>query len=92
MSKPAERMLHPPGEVYKYASVTGGQVIEFKKKELQEKLALLIDDLRMRYTLGYRPSAQKPKGKYCVIKVKLAPDTKKAIGNVTVEARQGYYR
>jgi VWFA-related protein len=92
ISKPAERMLHPPGEVYKYASISGGQVIEFKKKELQEKLALLIDDLRMRYTLGYRPSAQKPKGKYCAIKVKLAPDTKKAIGNVTVEARQGYYR
>jgi VWFA-related protein len=92
MSKPAERMLHPPGEVYKYASVTGGQVIEFKKKELKEKLALLIDDLRMRYTLGYHPSAQKPKGKYCAIKVKLAPETKKTIGNVVVEARQGYYR
>jgi VWFA-related protein len=92
MSKPAERMLHPPGEVYKYASVTGGQVLEFKKKELKEKLALLIDDLRMRYTLGYHPSAQKPKGKYCAIKVKLAPETKKAIGNVVVEARQGYYR
>lgn len=92
MSKPAERMLHPPGEVYKYASITGGQVIEFKKKELQEKLALLIDDLRLRYSLGYRPSGQKPKGKYCAIKVKLAPETKKAIGNVTVEARQGYYR
>jgi len=92
MSKPAERMLHPPGEVYKYASVTGGQVIEFKKKDLKEKLALLIDDLRMRYTLGYHPSAQKPKGKYCTIKVKLASETKKAIGNVVVEARQGYYR
>ena len=33
-AKPAERMLHPPGEVYKYAAATGGQVIEFKKKEL----------------------------------------------------------
>jgi VWFA-related protein len=92
MSTPAERMLHPPGEVYKYASVTGGQVIEFKKKELKEELALLIDDLRMRYTLGYHPSAQKPKGKYCSIKVKLTPETKKTIGNVVVEARQGYYR
>ena len=57
MSKPAEHMLHPPGEVYKYAAVTGGQVIEFKKKELKEKLALLIDDLRMRYTLAYHPSS-----------------------------------
>ncbi|HZE25723.1 MAG TPA: VWA domain-containing protein [Blattabacteriaceae bacterium] len=92
MSKPAERMLYPPGEVYKYAAVTGGQVIEFKKKELKEKLGLLIDDLRMRYTLAYHPSGLKAKGKYCAIKVKLAPETKKAIGNVTVEARQGYYR
>ncbi|MBZ5491606.1 MAG: VWA domain-containing protein [Acidobacteriia bacterium] len=92
MSKPAERMLHPPGEVYKYASVTGGQVIEFKKKELKEKLTLLIDDLRLRYSLGYHMSAQKPKGKYCAIKVKLTPEAKKAIGNVIVEVRQGYYR
>jgi VWFA-related protein len=92
MSKPAERMLHPPGEVYKYAAVTGGQVIEFKKKELKEKLALLIDDLRLRYSLGYHPSGQKPKGKYCAIKVKLAPEAKKAIGNAVVEAKQGYYR
>jgi VWFA-related protein len=92
MSKPAERMLHPPGEVYQYAAATGGQVIEFKKKELQEKLAMMIDDLRMRYSLGYHPSAQKPKGKYCAIKVRLAPEAKKAVGNVVVEARQGYYR
>lgn len=91
-AKPAERMLHPPGEVYKYAAATGGQVIEFKKKELKEKLALLIDDLRMRYSLGYHPSAQKPKGKYCVIRVRLAPEVKKAMGKVVVEARQGYYR
>ncbi len=92
MSKPAERMLHPPGEVYKYADATGGQVIEFKQKELQQKLAMMIDDLRMRYSLGYHPSAQKPKGKYCAIKVRLAPETKKTLGNVLVEARQGYYR
>src|SRR5579864_3420084 len=92
MSKPAERMLHPPGEVYQYAAATGGQVIEFKKKELQEKLAMMIDDLRMRYSLGYHPSVQKPKGKYCAIKVRLAPEAKKAVGNVVVEARQGYYR
>src|SRR5579864_5176958 len=91
-AKPAEVMLHPPGEVYKYAAATGGQVIEFKKKELNEKLALLIDELRLRYSLGYHPSRPKPKGKYCAIKVKLAPKAKKALGNVVVEARQGYYR
>ncbi|MGC2697530.1 MAG: VWA domain-containing protein [Candidatus Angelobacter sp.] len=92
MAHPAERMLHPPGEVNKYAAATGGQVIEFKKKELKDKLAALIDDLRMRYSLGYHPSAQKPRGKYCSIKVRLTPEAKKAIGNVVLEARQGYFR
>ncbi len=91
-SKPAERMLHPPGEVYKYAAATGGQVVEFKKKDLKDKLAALIDDLRMRYNLTYHPSVQRPKGKYCVIKVKLAAGAKQSLGNVVVEARQGYYR
>jgi hypothetical protein len=46
----------------------------------------------MRYTLAYHPSGLKAKGKYCAIKVKLTPETKKVVGNVTVEARQGYYR
>jgi hypothetical protein len=46
----------------------------------------------MLYTMGYHPSAQKPKGKYFEIKVKLTPNTRKAIGNLVVEAKQGYYR
>jgi VWFA-related protein len=92
MAHPVDRMLHPPGEVYKYAAATGGQVIEYKKKELKDKLAALIDDLRLRYSLGYHPSTQKPKGRYCAIKVKLAPEARKAAGEVVVEARQGYYR
>jgi VWFA-related protein len=92
MNKRVETMLHPPGEVYKYASATGGQVIEFKKKELKDKLAALIDDLRMRYSLAYHPSGSKPKGKYCAIKVKLTPETQRSLGKVVVEARQGYYR
>jgi VWFA-related protein len=91
-SKVVERMLYPPGEVSKYAAATGGQVIEFRKKDLKEKLEMMIDDLRMRYNLGYHPSAQRPKGKYCAIKVKLAPEVKKTMGDVVVEAKQGYYR
>lgn len=86
-----ERMMHPPGEVYKYASATGGQVIEYRKKDLNEKLALMIDDLRMRYSLGYHPLAQKPKGRFSTIKIKLTPEALKAAGSVVVEAKQGYY-
>jgi len=86
------QMLHPPGEVYEYAKATGGQVVESSGKKMKEKLAGLIDDLRMRYSLGYKPSEQKPKGKFCAIKVKLAPETVKSAGKVAVEAKQGYYR
>ena len=85
-----ERMMHPPGEVYKYAAATGGQVIEYRKKDLNEKLALMIDDLRMRYSIGYHPSEQKAKGKFSTIKIKLTPEALKATGSVVVEARQGY--
>src|SRR5438309_8988719 len=82
MAHPAQRMLHPPGEVYKYAAATGGQVIEYRKKELSQKLAALIDDLRLRYSLAYHPSAQKPRGKFCAIQVKLSPEARKAAGDV----------
>jgi VWFA-related protein len=91
-SKIMSRMLYPPGEVYKYARATGGQVVESSSKKLPAKLAQLIDDLRMRYSLGYHPSAVQPKGKFCVIKVKLAPEVRKSQKNLVVEARQGYYR
>jgi VWFA-related protein len=86
------QMLHPPGEVFEYARATGGQVVESSGRKMKEKLAEMIDDLRLRYSLGYHPSISKPKGKYCAIKVKLTPEALKSAGKVTVEAKQGYYR
>jgi VWFA-related protein len=86
------RMMYPPGEVNKYAEATGCQVLESSGKKLKTRLAELIDDLRMRYSLSYHPSLPKPKGKFCKIKVKLAPEIKKAQKDLIVEAKQGYYR
>jgi len=86
------QMLHPPGEVFEYARATGGQVVESSGKKMKEKLAELIDELRMRYSLGYRPSAPKPKGRFCAIKVKLTPEALQVTGKVIVAAKQGYYR
>lgn len=91
-SKIVGRMLYPPGEVYKYARATGGQVVESGSKKLPDKLAQLIDDIRLRYSLGYHPSVARPSGRFCAIKVKLAPEVKKAQKNLVVEAKQGYYR
>jgi len=87
-----DRMMHPPGDVYKYANATGGLVVESDEKKLPAKLAELIDNLRLRYTLGYSPSVTKPQGSFCTIKVELAPTVKKLRKDLLVKARQGYYR
>ncbi|HEY6271224.1 MAG TPA: VWA domain-containing protein [Terriglobales bacterium] len=86
------RMLYPPGEVYKYTRMTGGRVVESSGTKLDKQLADLIDEIRERYSLGYRPSTRKPEGKYCAIKVKLAPEFRRAQKNLIVEAKSGYYR
>ena len=91
-SKVVERMLYPPGDVYKYAQATGGEVVESSGKKLQIKLAELIDDLRQRYTLSYHPSARKPAGRFCAIKIKLSPAVLKSYGRMVVAAKKGYYR
>jgi VWFA-related protein len=87
-----ERMLSSPGDVHKYAKATGGLVVESSDKTAPAKLAEMIDNLRLRYTLGYRPSVEKRQGTFCTIKVELAPDVKKLQKDVVVEAKQGYYR
>lgn len=87
-----DRMMNPPGDVHKYAKATGGLVVESNDKTIPAKLAELIDDLRLRYTLGYSPSVAKPQGTFCTIKVELAPEVKKLQKDLVVEARQGYYR
>jgi VWFA-related protein len=86
------RMLYPPGEVYKYTQMTGGRVVESSGKKLDRQLASLIDEIHLRYCLGYRPSSTKAKGKYCTIKVKLSPELRKSQKNLVVEAKSGYYR
>ena len=46
------RHSHPPGDAYKYASRTGGDVMKSSKEDVAKKLAQLIDSIRTRYTLG----------------------------------------
>lgn len=91
-SKIIGRMLYPPGEAAKYAKVSGGQVVESSTKKLPGRLAELIDDIRLRYSLGYHPSVARPRGQFCAIKVKLTPEAGRSYRDAVVEARQGYYR
>lgn len=86
------RMHDPPGDVHKYAERTGGDVMTSRKDEVSTRLAAMIDEIRTRYTIAYYPSAQKPKGTFCRLKLRITPGVEKRLGHVRVRTRTGYYR
>jgi VWFA-related protein len=86
------RHSHPPGDANKYAELTGGQAIHLGGKRVDERLSELIDDLRSRYAIGYRPTDEKPPGTFCKVQVSLSPNGALRPKEWRVLAREGYYR
>jgi VWFA-related protein len=86
------RKDYPPGDAKKYAEVTGGQAVGLRGKKPEERLGQLIDELRARYTVGYRPSEPQPAGTFRKVRVELAPGGALRPKEWTVLAREGYYR
>lgn len=82
----------PPGDARKYAELTGGQAVGLRGKQPEDRLAQLIDELRARYTIGYRPSDSQPAGTFRKIRVELVPSGTLRPKEWIVLARQGYYR
>jgi VWFA-related protein len=82
----------PPGDAHKYAELTGGQAVGLRGKQPEERLAQLIDELRARYTIGYRPSDPQPVGTFRKIRVNLVASRTLLLKEWTVLAPQGYYR
>jgi VWFA-related protein len=82
----------PPGDARKYAELTGGQAVGLRGKQPEERLAQLIDELRARYTIAYRPSDPQPAGAFREIRVELVPSRTLRLKEWNVLARKGYYR
>jgi len=82
----------PPGDAHKYAEMTGGQAVGLRGKKPEERLGQLIDELRARYTVGYRASDQLTAGTFRQIRVELSPDAPLRPQEWTILARRGYYR
>jgi VWFA-related protein len=85
------------GDIDRYAELTGGPVLKSNKREVAIRLADLIEQLRGRYTLGYKPSAPKPQGTYCKLQLKLDSGVYKRHpellpSGVLLRTRRGYYR
>lgn len=83
---------HPPGDARKYAEWTGGQAISLRGKDVNRRLGELLDELRARYTVGYRPGQTKEPGTFCQLRVELSPEAPLHASEWQVIARQGYYR
>jgi VWFA-related protein len=89
------------GGIAHYAELTGGPVVYSTGKSSLIQLAALLDDLRSRYTLGYKPAATAQEGdregKFRKLRVSLTPgafqnhpEWKKS--EIEVRAESGYYR
>jgi len=88
---PMAKSQHP-GDARKYAELTGGQAIGLRGKKPGQRLGELIDELRARYTVGYRPGQAKPAGTFCKLRLELAPNGALRPSEWIILARQGYYR
>ena len=91
-SEASQKKSFPPGDARKYAELTGGQAVGLRGKRPEERLAQLIDELRARYTIAYRPPDPQPAGTFRKIRVELVPSGTLRSKEWMVLARQGYYR
>ncbi|HWQ36293.1 MAG TPA: VWA domain-containing protein [Blastocatellia bacterium] len=74
-----------------FANQTGGEVIRADKTEVNARLALLIDHLRTRYSLGFSSRREKADGSFRRIALSLTPEARRRLGEVAIRSRQGYY-
>jgi len=69
---------------------TGGEIVGADKKEVDAKLGLVIDRLRARYQLGFRPVNISDDGKFRPVEIKIT-ETKKRNEKPVVLTKRGYY-
>jgi VWFA-related protein len=73
-----------------YVKETGGEMLGADRKEVESRLAEMIDRLRARYTLGYRPSNTTEDGNFRRVEINISPDKKRKEKPVVL-TKKGYY-
>jgi len=76
--------------VNKYVEETGGEVLGADKKEVDAKLSEVIDRLRARYAIGFRPSNSTEEGKFHPVTIKISQTTRRKEKPIVLTKR-GYY-
>lgn len=85
------------GDLEELANLTGGPVVASAGADVVDRFAGLLDSLRQRYTLGYKPSAAKPAGTLCRLSLRLSPafglrHPELRVKDVVIRTRQSYVR
>ncbi len=75
-----------------FAAQTGGEVIKSDKTEVNARLALLIDHLRNRYSLGFSPKKEQADGSFRRISLALTNEAPKAVGRCCDQNQAGLLR
>jgi VWFA-related protein len=85
------------GQFGDFARLTGGIFLNAKAVDVTAGFATIIDSLRQRYALGFKPSAQKPAGTLCPLHLQLSdqfwndhPQFKR--NDLIIRTRASYYR
>jgi Ca-activated chloride channel family protein len=73
-----------------FVEQTGGEILGADKNEVDARLAVVIDRLRARYTIGFRPIAKSGKDDFRPVEIKLAATAKRREKPVVLTKR-GYY-
>jgi VWFA-related protein len=73
-----------------YVKQTGGEIFGASKNEVDTKLGVVIDRLRARYAIGFRPTNATATDEFHPVEIKLTPVPKRKEKPVVVTKR-GYY-
>ena len=73
-----------------FVEQTGGEVLGASKNEVDAKLAVVIDRLRARYALGFRPTNTTDDNRFRPVEIKISP-AKKRKEKPVVLTKKGYY-
>jgi VWFA-related protein len=76
--------------VNEFVEKTGGEIIGADKKEVDAKLGEVIDRLRARYAIGFRPANNSADDTFHPVEIKIS-STKKRKEKPMVLTRRGYY-
>lgn len=85
------------GEFGEYGVLTGGPFLKSTFAGASDSFATLLDTLRRRYTLGFKPASTKPAGTLCKLRLELSPQFYTDHPSVkpkdtVIRTRQSYYR